>query len=433
MPFQNFGSENTVVHMLNSSRKDDLVDVSSTGELPDLGANGNGYDSFPSGLEMVDGLYTPYFDHQEAVFPELLPASYGGQHVETMQDQGRMLGMFSIPIFSRFKVTNVYSSQFSSYNLELPGSSNFFYLPPPLSLSSSVSTVSPSELVQEGYTLNDYRWDARWFSSSVSDVLDVPMDWQNPLIPGMYSMAPPNGEEFVGFSSYKRIVFPVSGQMFRFLGVIHIGIIPPGYRKVQDRTTRKWREKMELSDDFLFYYLRDPPPIFHQCSVGTCPDTFLANDFKDHLKEKHPGITSQPDVTCKGCRKPMKAKSYEDHFLEMHSGRSVRCAYCGDKQNRMRLFVRHFEMCPDVNKYVKRRKSQYDTNADFHVFDFSSYFGTSIAPHIPAFYQPLGCDNNTLFYYSQSGPLRVRQVKCKYTWRGTDEEWEDGSLPKADS
>ncbi|KAK0439150.1 hypothetical protein EV421DRAFT_1906162 [Armillaria borealis] len=196
------------------------------GELPELGANGDEYDSFMSGLKMPAGLYLPYFDHQEAVFHKILPASYVEQHVETMQDQGSASHtMSTLPYEATYPLTHNYdvvttllqdarhvlNPDLLSYNLELPGSSNSFYLPPPLSLGPSVryafeawvpyypiptlsngSTLSPSELVQEGYTLNNGGWDARWFSSSLFDDLDVSMDWQNSLIPEMYAMGPTN-------------------------------------------------------------------------------------------------------------------------------------------------------------------------------------------------------------------------------------------------
>ncbi|SJL08861.1 uncharacterized protein ARMOST_12232 [Armillaria ostoyae] len=254
------------------------------GELPELGANGDEYDSFMSGLKMPAGLYLPYFDHQEAVFHEILPASYVEQHVETMQDQGRtprVIQFVRPPPFlcpeSSSRPTYVFS----------------FYLPPPLSLGPSVrytfeacvsyypiptlsngSTLSPSELVQEGYTLNDGGWDARWFSSSLFDDLDVSMDWQNSLIPEMYT-GPTNCAGDLDFRTDTTLgdenpdVYPAvpGGDPHRdYVCAIATGVLPPWYSPPVSGTTNAvdvtggpsiipWQVSLSESIEFLLTLL----------------------------------------------------------------------------------------------------------------------------------------------------------------------------------
>ncbi|PBK59918.1 hypothetical protein ARMSODRAFT_966553 [Armillaria solidipes] len=131
---------------------------------------------------------------------------------------------------------------------------------------------------------------------------------------------------------------------------------PKGYRAVP---VEDWAVKLGVSPHLCFYYLLDRlPNNQHHCSVDRCTDTSTETEIEKHLRAKHYGIARNPErVTCKECGRTMRAKSYHDHFLQIHSGRSIRCAYCTTRQVRVQNFPRHSNTCPGLHTYRKGRKA----------------------------------------------------------------------------
>ncbi|SJL08850.1 uncharacterized protein ARMOST_12221 [Armillaria ostoyae] len=249
MSSQYFAFESTVDHMPNSSREDNLFNAVLAGELSELGVNGDDDHSWLSELER-DGIYSPRFDHQEVPLYEHFPHSYGEHHVETMQDQGSASDSISTMLYNAtYPPTHDYAVGLGARtprvvqsvcppSLLCPDSSSrppsvySFYPPPPLSLDSPVSTLIPSEFLQERYMFNDYSWDATWSRSSLSDDRDVSMDRQNPSIPEMYSTAPPIGEGELDFRTDTILngeTVSLSGSDLHrdYAGTIATGTPPP--------------------------------------------------------------------------------------------------------------------------------------------------------------------------------------------------------------
>ncbi|PBK59911.1 hypothetical protein ARMSODRAFT_767884 [Armillaria solidipes] len=136
------------------------------------------------------------------------------------------------------------------------------------------------------------------------------------------------------------------------------GLIKPcskGYRVVPAPPMQYWAG---LSPDLCVYFLRDPSAnTQYHCSVDRCTDTFAEKEIGNHLRAKHHGIEAYDDVTCKECGRTVHAKSYQDHFLQLHSERSIHCAYCNSRQIRVQNLSRHFRTCPGLNKYWNGRKN----------------------------------------------------------------------------
>ncbi|PBK59887.1 hypothetical protein ARMSODRAFT_766991 [Armillaria solidipes] len=130
---------------------------------------------------------------------------------------------------------------------------------------------------------------------------------------------------------------------------------PKGYRVVPAPPMRYWAG---LSPNLCVYFLRDPSAnTQYHCSVDRCTDTFTEKEIGNHLRAKHYGIEVYDDVTCKECGRTVHAKSYQDHFLQLHSERSIHCAYCNSRQVRVQNLPRHFNACPGLDKYWKDRKT----------------------------------------------------------------------------
>ncbi|KAK0231854.1 hypothetical protein EDD85DRAFT_849035 [Armillaria nabsnona] len=128
---------------------------------------------------------------------------------------------------------------------------------------------------------------------------------------------------------------------------------PKGYQPVQDSSSREWTAELGgygIGPESVIYYSLDPPETLHPCSVGQCVEEFRWNEIHEHLITKHRGISNHPDVTCNTCRKTIKARSYKEHFLDLHSGRSFCCAYCNGTLSRMRKFPNHFKKCPGLTQ-----------------------------------------------------------------------------------
>ncbi|KAK0231834.1 hypothetical protein EDD85DRAFT_117290 [Armillaria nabsnona] len=155
------------------------------------------------------------------------------------------------------------------------------------------------------------------------------------------------------------------------------GLIKPCPNRHRIVRVQDWAVNLGLSPDLCFYYLRDClPNAQYHCSVDRCTDTFTETEIGNHLKAKHYGIARNPQgVTCKKCERTVRAKSYHDHFLQIHSGRSICCAYCTKRQVRVQNFRRHFKTCSGLKKYRKDQKALRPT------YDFKSYLPPSSSPH----------------------------------------------------
>ncbi|PBK59889.1 hypothetical protein ARMSODRAFT_767059 [Armillaria solidipes] len=156
------------------------------------------------------------------------------------------------------------------------------------------------------------------------------------------------------------------------------GLIKPCPNRYRVVPVHDWAVNLGVSPHLCFYYLRDClPNTQYHCSVNRCTDTFTETEIGNHLKAKHYGIARNPErVTCKECRRTMRAKSYHDHFLQIHRGRSIRCAYCTTRQVRVQNFPGHFKACPGLNKYRKGQKALRPT------YVFRSYLPPSSSPHL---------------------------------------------------
>lgn len=135
---------------------------------------------------------------------------------------------------------------------------------------------------------------------------------------------------------------------------INVIFSPKGYRIVAAPPLQYWAG---LSPNLCVYFLRDPSAnTQYHCSVDHCTDTFTEKEIGNHLRAKHYGIEAYDDVTCKECGRTVHAKSYQDHFLQLHSERSIHCAYCNSRQVRVQNLPRHFNVCPGLDKYWRTRK-----------------------------------------------------------------------------
>lgn len=124
---------------------------------------------------------------------------------------------------------------------------------------------------------------------------------------------------------------------------------------MQDSNSLKWTAELGghgIGPNSVIYYLFDPPATLHPCSVGQCVEKFRWNEIHEHLITKHRGISNYPDVTCNVCHRTIKARSYKEHFLELHSGRRFCCAYCNGTLSRVRNFPDHFGRCPGLTQRV---------------------------------------------------------------------------------
>ncbi len=159
---------------------------------------------------------------------------------------------------------------------------------------------------------------------------------------------------------------------------------------MQDDSSRKWEEQLGalgIRPEHVMYYLQDPPEILHPCSVDQCVEKFRWDEFHNHLITAHRGISRYPDLTCKTCRQPIKAKYYKEHLLTNHSGRSLRCAYCNGILSREKLFPRHFETCPGLSHkrfvtFVSDSMKKTDTSVEY-LTTMGILLGTELLPNFP--------------------------------------------------
>ncbi|PBK59894.1 hypothetical protein ARMSODRAFT_767434 [Armillaria solidipes] len=135
-----------------------------------------------------------------------------------------------------------------------------------------------------------------------------------------------------------------------------------GYKETRAYSIQKWRGgPLSLLSGLFVYYLRDSPTTFHSCPVDGCTSQFPGDAIRTHLRDEHPGITTQPSLQCKECipeAPPIIAKNYANHFLDRHSRRSILCAYCLTSQSRVKNLPRHLlNHCSGLRHYLKKRRA----------------------------------------------------------------------------
>ncbi|KAK0231836.1 hypothetical protein EDD85DRAFT_939481 [Armillaria nabsnona] len=354
---------------LSSSPEEDLAGASSTlSEFPiiwNTNVISSGY-----GLVMSPGTCPPPSICQLDLFDQATTGSFPicyGDNGEIMPDQR-----------SAFQNSYVAAQRVRSY--------------PPPSPSLYPSNDATSSDLQDWFASIDGGSDDTWFSSFLLGDLDDLIDAEKPSVPGNCPMEVTNCEQngfcslidFLTFAPSTSSVLefeksnafhavPGSVLEMEHTDVVASGIQTPRTPSVSTPVTdamdatdgliKPWQVSLRVSIELLKGIGSFRPLL---CNPGQASVLIYASisyaiqkEIGNHLRAKHYGIEAYDDVTCKECGRTVHAKSYQDHFLQLHSERSIHCAYCNSRQVRVQNLPRHFNVCPGLDKYWRARKGAW--------------------------------------------------------------------------